>query len=100
MFTVRRTLIFDDWLRRLRDRRATGRITSRILRAEGGNLGDVKAVGEGVSEMRIDHGPGYRLYYIRKEDTITVLLCGGDKSTQTRDIEEAKRLAREWRRLS
>jgi putative addiction module killer protein len=100
MFTVRRTAMFDDWLRRLGDRRAMGRITSRILRAEDGNLGDTKSVGDGVNEMRIDYGPGYRLYFIREGQMIIVLLCGGDKSTQPGDISEAKRLAMEWRRRS
>lgn len=84
----------------MRDRRAIGRITSRLLRAEGGNLGDAKSVGDGVSEMRIDYGPGYRLYYVRQGVLIVVLLCGGDKTTQARDIAEAKRLAREWKGVS
>ena len=97
MLTIRRTATFDDWLRRLKDRRAIGRITFRLLRVEDGNLGDVKSVGDGVSEMRIDCSPGYRLYYIREGALIVVLLCGGDKTTQARDIAEAKRLAKEWK---
>jgi putative addiction module killer protein len=100
MLTIRRTATFDEWLKHLRDRRAIGRITSRLLRAEGGNLGDAKSVGDGVSEMRIDYGPGYRRYYVRQGVLIVVLLCGGDKTTQARDIAEAKRLAREWKGVS
>jgi len=97
MFTIKRTGIFADWLRDLKDRRARIRIMDRIDRAEGGNLGDVKPVGEGVSEMRIAYGPGYRLYFIRSGKVMIVLLCGGDKSTQSKDISEAKRLAKEWK---
>lgn len=97
MFVIKRTEKFDDWLKRLKDRRAAARISSRILRAEDGNLGDVKSVGDGVSEMRIDYGPGYRVYFIRSADIMIMLLCGGDKDSQVRDIAEAKRLAGEWR---
>jgi putative addiction module killer protein len=97
MLTVRSTRIFRDWLSGLRDRQAANRIVDRIVRAQGGNLGDVKALGESVSEMRIDHGPGYRVYFTKRGTTIIILLCGGDKSTQSRDITDAKRLAKEWR---
>lgn len=97
MFTIRRTETFDDWLKRLRDQRAIARIVSRLLRAEDGNLGDGKPVGDGVSEMRIDYGAGYRLYFIRRGQVVVVLLCGGDKSSQPQDITEAKRLAKEWK---
>lgn len=72
-------------------------ILSRIGRAEEGNFGDVKPVGEGVSEMRIDYGSGYRLYFFRSDKVVIVLLCGGDKATQSKDITEAKRLARQWK---
>ncbi|MDX3929023.1 MAG: type II toxin-antitoxin system RelE/ParE family toxin [Shinella sp.] len=97
MFTIRMTDKFDAWLKGLRDRRAANRILDRIVRAEGGNLGDVKVVGDGVSEMRIAYGPGYRLYFIQHGSVVIVLLCGGDKRTQKRDIAEAKRLAKEWK---
>lgn len=97
LITIHHGEIFDDWLEALRDRRAVARITSRLSRAEDGNLGDVKAVGEGVSEMRIDYGPGYRLYFMQKGQVMIILLCGGDKSTQARDVAEAKRLAKEWK---
>jgi putative addiction module killer protein len=95
MFKVRRTATFIDWLNGLKDRRAAARIAARILRMEDGNLGDVKPVGEGVSEMRIDYGPGYRVYFMQPEKTIILLLCGGDKSSQARDIARAKKLAKE-----
>jgi putative addiction module killer protein len=97
MFTVRRTNIFIAWLNRLKDRRAAARVAIRILRMEGGNFGDVRPVGEGVSEMRIDYGPGYRVYFIQPEGTIVLLLCGGDKSKQARDIAKAKRLAKDYK---
>jgi len=92
---VRQTEAFADWLTGLRDRRARARILDRIVRIGGGNLGDVAPVGEGVSEARVHYGPGYRLYFIRRGEELIVLLCGGDKSTQARDIERAKTLANE-----
>ena len=97
MLTILRSATFDRWLRRLRDRRAKARIVARLLAAEDGHLGDVKTVGDGVSEMRIHHGPGYRIYFIRQGDEVIVLLCGGDKDSQRRDIERAKTMATEWR---
>ncbi|MDE1996752.1 MAG: type II toxin-antitoxin system RelE/ParE family toxin [Rhizobiaceae bacterium] len=97
VFKIYRTKIFINWLSQLKDRRAAARIASRMLRAEDGNLGDVKFVGDGVGEMRIDYGPGYRIYFIRNGQVVIVLLCGGDKSTQQKDIGEAKRLAKEWK---
>ncbi|WP_283194527.1 type II toxin-antitoxin system RelE/ParE family toxin [Rhizobium sp. AN80A] len=97
MLTVVQTATFAKWLSRQRDRRAVARIASRLLRIETGHLGDIKAVGDGVSELRIDYGPGYRIYVTMDRSTLIVLLSGGDKSTQTRDIIEAKRLAREWK---
>ncbi|WP_283194815.1 type II toxin-antitoxin system RelE/ParE family toxin [Rhizobium sp. AN80A] len=95
MIEVRQTPLFARWLGDLRDGRARLRIAARIRRMELGNPGDVKSVGEGVSEMRISYGPGYRIYFIRAADTITILLCGGDKSSQSRDIALAKQMAKE-----
>lgn len=92
---VRQSAIFEQWLRRLRDTRAVAIIARRIDRLAYGHFGDIKPVGEGVSELRIDHGPGYRVYFIRRGDTVIILLCGGDKSTQSRDIAAAKAAARE-----
>ena len=97
MFTILRSATFDRWMRRLRDRRAVARIVARLLAVEDGHLGDVRPVGGGVSEMRIHHGPGYRVYYITRGTEVIVLLCGGDKDSQRRDIERAKRMATEWR---
>lgn len=93
MIQVRQTETFRSWLADLRDRRAVARIAARIDRLKLGNPGDVKSVGDGVSELRIDYGPGYRLYFKRVGQEIVLLLCGGDKSTQERDIERAKVLA-------
>ena len=93
--TVIRSSVFDRWLRALRDPQARARINARILRLAFGNLGDAKPVGEGVSEMRIDYGPGYRVYFTRRQRVIIVLLCGGDKSTQTKDIVSAKLIVQE-----
>jgi putative addiction module killer protein len=95
MIEVRKTGEFADWLAHLRDREAKGRITSRISRLEFGNPGDVRPVGSGVSEMRIDYGPGYRIYYAARGSTLVILLCGGDKKTQDADIKRAKALARQ-----
>lgn len=89
---------FDRWLLTLRDRKAQARITARLQRLERGLWGDVKPVGEGVSELRIAHGPGYRLYLFKRDAAWVVMLAGGDKSSQRRDIEEARILAREFRR--
>lgn len=87
---------FDRWLRDLRDRRARARIQARLDRLAAGNPGDVKPVGDGLSEMRIDYGPGYRIYYMRRGPIVIVLLCGGDKSSQDRDIAHAKTIAADW----
>lgn len=92
---VRETEVFSTWLRGLRDSQARARIAARVRRLAFGNPGDVKPVGEGISELRIHYGPGYRVYYIQRGTVLIVLLCGGDKSTQTKDIEAAKRLAKE-----
>ncbi len=94
MIEIRTTDTYADWFASLRDRRARARIDMRIARLASGNPGDVKPVGEGVSELRVDHGPGYRVYFTRRGDTVVILLAGGDKSTQSRDIETAHRLAR------
>jgi len=84
---------FETWLAELRDRRAAARIAARIDRLRLGNPGRVEAVGEGVSEMKIDYGPGYRVYFKRRGEALVVLLCGGDKSDQASDIQRAKALA-------
>lgn len=97
MFTIIRSATFDRWLHGLRDRRAVSRIVARLLAAEEGYLGDVQSVGGGVSEMRIHHGPGYRVYFMTRGAEFIILLCGGDKDSQRRDIERAKRMATEWR---
>ncbi len=95
MYAIRRTDTFSKWLDRLRDARARVRVLSRLTRAEEGNLGDTKPVGESVSEMRIDYGPGYRIYFTKRRKTIIVLLVGGDKSSQEQDIKRAIQLARD-----
>jgi putative addiction module killer protein len=96
MLELKQTETFRKWRTKLKDQRARALIASRLDRLAFGNAGDVRPVGEGVSELRIDHGPGYRVYFQQRGSTIAVLLCGGDKRTQDRDIETAKRLAREW----
>lgn len=95
MLEVRQTNVYSEWFADLRDRTAKVRIDIRIRRLSLGNSGDVKPVGEGVSELRVDHGPGYRVYFIQKADVYIVLLAGGDKSSQEKDIRNAKALARE-----
>jgi putative addiction module killer protein len=97
MIETIKTTHFERWLQSLRDVRAKARINTRIRRLSLGNAGDVKPVGNGVSELRIDYGGGYRVYYVQKGTVIIVLLCGGDKSSQHSDIEKAKSLATEWR---
>ena len=81
---------FTEWLERLADRQARARIRARLDRVALGNLGDSKAVGKGVSELRIDWGPGYRVYFARVENVVLLLLCGGDKTTQQKDIQRAQ----------
>ena len=95
MNTIQTTDIFDDWFGHLTDREASVSIQARIDRAEDGNLGDCAPVGEGVSEMRIHYGPGYRVYFARRGTELFILLAGGDKSTQSQDINTALILARE-----
>ena len=94
MIEIRQTETYADWFSSLRDRQARARIDIRIRRLSLGNPGDVKAVGEGVSELRIDYGPGYRIYFIQRGQAVVILLAGGDKRTQDRDIKTALELAR------
>jgi putative addiction module killer protein len=95
MFEVIRTATFDRWLSALKDGRAQARIAQRIDRLSHGNAGDVKPVGSAVSELRIDYGPGYRVYFSRRGSLVILLLCGGDKSTQAKDIKRAMAMAKE-----
>lgn len=97
MIELIKSTAFDRWLTDLRDVRAVARIQVRLDRMATGNPGDVKPVGEGVSEMRIDYGPGYRVYFMRRGLVVIVLLCGGDKSTQDKDIALAKTMAAQWK---
>ena len=94
MVSVERTDEFAVWLTSLRDHQARARINKRIMRLANGNFGDVAAVGQGVSELRIHYGPGYRIYFVQRGAVLVVLLCGGDKSTQSADIATAERLAK------
>lgn len=96
MVEVVKSATFDRWLRRLTDRRAAARVQVRIDRLAAGNPGDVKPVGGRISELRITYGPGYRVYYLQEGQRLIVLLCAGDKSSQQKDIEHAKRMATEW----
>lgn len=91
---LRKTKTYERWFDRLRDPRARSRIDLRIARLIIGNPGDVRPVGEGVSEMRIHYGPGYRVYFVQRGDIVTILLCGGDKASQDDDIVLAKAMAR------
>jgi putative addiction module killer protein len=88
---------FEDWLNDLKDKRAVARVLARLARVRQGNLGDCRPVGEGVSELRVDYGPGYRVYFGQKGRTLVVLLCGGDKRTQDRDIRLARQFWREFK---
>lgn len=94
MVEIRKTEHFAKWIDDLQDIRGRARILARIERLAAGNPGDVKPVGEGVSEFRIDYGPGYRVYYRQHGQSVVILLAGGDKSSQARDIKTAIRLAR------
>lgn len=98
MVEVVRSATFDRWLTKLKDRRAAARILVRLTRLAAGNAGDVRPVGGGLSELRIDYGPGYRVYYLQHERRLILLLCGGDKSTRAGDIATSHRIAEEWRR--
>lgn len=95
MKSILTTEVFDTWFANLKDKQASRRIQVRIDRAEDGNFGDCRPVGEGVSEMRIHHGPGYRVYFMQRGMEIIILLAGGDKSTQTKDIKTALEIARQ-----
>jgi putative addiction module killer protein len=95
MIEIRQTDVYVQWFAKLRDRQARARIDVRIRRLSLGNPGDVRTVGEGVSELVIDYGPGYRVYYVQHGSTVIILLAGGDKSTQGRDIRIALELARQ-----
>ncbi|MCY4530676.1 MAG: type II toxin-antitoxin system RelE/ParE family toxin [Chloroflexi bacterium] len=97
MIVVVESATFKKWVRGLRDRRAVARINARLRNISLGNFGDSKPIADKVSEIRIHYGPGYRLYFAREGNTFVVLLCGGVKGSQRRDIERAKRLADDWR---
>lgn len=96
MLEMIKTHVFDAWLRKLHDRQAVARIQARLDRLALGNFGIVSPVGAGVSELKIDYGPGYRVYFMQRGPVLIVLLCGGDKSTQKKDIKQAKGLATQW----
>lgn len=95
MYRLRQTDVFAKWLKGIRDPKVRARILTRLESLRLGNFGDTKAVGGGIRELRIHTGPGYRLYYIQQEKLVLILLCGGDKSSQDRDISRAKRMAKE-----
>ena len=95
MIQIQQTEAYAKWFSGLRDRIARARIDVRIRRLSLGNVGDAKPVGDGVSELRVDHGPGYRIYFIRRGEIVIVLLAGGDKSNQDKDIRKAKALAKD-----
>jgi putative addiction module killer protein len=96
MMQIKQTETYQKWEARLRDKRARTIIAARLMRLAEGLPGDVEPVGEGVSELRIHYGPGYRVYFQRRGSLIVVLLCGGEKGTQARDINAAKKLAKKW----
>jgi putative addiction module killer protein len=95
MITIRMMPEFSQWLQNMRDRRARQIVIGRIERAAFGNVGKFRDLGQGLAEMKIDYGPGYRLYFVRRADELIILLCGGDKSSQNRDITLARKLAKE-----
>jgi putative addiction module killer protein len=97
MFELKQTETFRKWRLGQKDERTRAVIASRLDRLAFGNAGDARPVGEGVSELRIDYGPGYRIYFQKRGNSFVILLCGGDKSTQSKDIQTAKRLAKQWR---
>jgi len=98
VWTIRQSEAFAKWFGALKDKRAKERVAQRVVRVQAGLIGDVRPVGEGVSELRVDYGPGYRVYFCRRGEDVILLLCGGDKSTQDRDIREAKAMAKEIER--
>ncbi len=97
MIEIKQTETFRKWRTQLKDDRARGLIASRLDRLAYGHAGDVEPVGQGISELRIHYGPGYRIYFQKRGDTIIILLCGGNKSTQDKDIKSAKLIAETWR---
>lgn len=97
MLEIKQTATFQKWEHALKDRRAKAAIAARIFRLANGLAGDVTSVGQGISELRIHHGPGYRVYFRQHGQELIILLCGGEKGSQGRDIEKAKQLAKEWR---
>ena len=97
MVEIIKSASFDRWLKKLRDPQAKARIEMRIRRLSLGNPGDVQPVGHGLSEMRVDYGPGYRVYFMQQGVVLVVILCGGDKRTQQQDITKARQLAAEWK---
>jgi putative addiction module killer protein len=96
MMDVHQSGLFKTWLRRLKDDNAVARIVVRIRRMEQGNFGDARNVGAGVMELRTDCGPGYRVYYVQRGAAVVILLCGGDKRTQQKDIRRAQAMAHDW----
>jgi len=97
MVTIEQSATFRKWEARLKDQRARALIAARIFRLAEGLMGDVAAVGEGISELRIHYGPGYRIYFQQRANTLILLLCGGNKTTQRRDIQAAKQIAKQWK---
>ncbi len=95
MITLQRSDEFNEWLATLRDQRGKARIAARLISAQLGNFGEYRVLDEGVCELKIDFGPGYRVYYVRRGEVVYLLLCGGDKSTQKKDIKRAVQMARE-----
>ncbi len=95
MITLQRSDEFNEWLANLRDQRGKARIAARLVGAQLGNFGEYRVLDEGVCELKIDFGPGYRVYYVRRGEVVYLLLCGGDKSTQKKDIKRAVQMARE-----
>ena len=94
-YKIVKTEIYSKWFKSIKDNETKFKIDKRIDRIRGGNFGDSKALGDGISELRLDFGLGYRIYYTKRENVIIILLCGGDKSTQSKDIKRAKKLASE-----
>lgn len=94
MIEVRQTAVFAEWLDGLKDQQAKRKIAQRIVRVQSGLLGDVK-FSDGIGELRVDFGPGYRVYFVKRGNTLVILLCGGDKSSQSRDIKRASEMAKE-----
>lgn len=97
MKEIIRSETFSDWLLSLKDSRAKARVLARIDRMKMGNFGDSELIGDGLSEARIHYGPGYRVYFMQQGEVVVVLLCGGDKNSQSKDIKKAKQIAKAWR---